>query len=180
MSLPARTDRLPGDWMGQDSTSSRAVVQQGAEDPGSPCAPQARPCVCPPQDTTLGSLSHPRTPQHWGGWRGDGISSTALLWHKELGPGPRLAQCGSRRGSQVRGSWQWGHPAVSSRCCSTCTVHKAKPNLLWSRAVTSCSTISVSAPASGGSKAGARSWHSQGTPHPGHAPCRSLTHGHVH
>lgn len=180
MSLPARTDRLPGDWMGQDSTSSRAVVQQGAEDPGSPCAPQARPCVCPPQDTTLGSLSHPRTPQHWGGWRGNGISSTALLWHKELGPGPRLAQFSSKRG--VSGS---GVLAVGTPCCLLpVLLHlhraqgKAKPALEPGRDLLQ-HHLGVSTSVWG--QQGRGSFLAQpGDPQPGHAPCRSLTHSHVH
>lgn len=44
--------------------------------------------------------------------------------------------------------------------------------------MTSRSTVSVSAPASGGSRAEAHSRH--GPWDPGRAPCRSLTHGHVH
>lgn len=78
------------------------------------------------------------------------------------------------------GSWQWGHPAASSWCCSTCTVHKAKPNLLWSRAVTSCSTISASAPASRSSReGGAHCWQGQwdppATPWAGHSPTATCT-----
>lgn len=49
MSLPARTDRLPGDWVvGQDSTSE-AVAQQGVEDPREPlCSTGQAMCPSPP------------------------------------------------------------------------------------------------------------------------------------
>lgn len=51
--------------------------------------------------------------------------------------------------AQSRGSWHWQQTAMSSRYRSTWMVHETKPNLLRSRAVASCSTVSESAPDSG-------------------------------
>lgn len=46
--LPGQIDRLPGDWVGQDSTCQELWHNREWKIPGSPCAPQARPCVHPP------------------------------------------------------------------------------------------------------------------------------------
>lgn len=84
-------------------------------------------------------------------------------------PAPALPQVAS----QAQRSWQWWQVAMSSPYGSTCTVHEAKPNLVWSWVTASRSTISGSTPGSGDSKAAWLStgvWTSTGAPWDPH-PC---------
>lgn len=65
--VPSCQDRQAPWVVGQDSTSSGAVAQQGVEDSREPLCSTGQAMCLSPQDTTLESLSHPRAPQQWGG-----------------------------------------------------------------------------------------------------------------